>query len=716
MINTERSLLTMSILLASTTQAYAQQDAISNQFDYDSNGSSSADLQSLYAQTQISGRQFYGKNVDYIGDYPVYTNFLTTNPTSAQGVYTQRVNLTQAKNQPQIQPQSQQVVDLRTNKSENRSAVVQTATSAPVLVAASQPNPEQIMATNTVVDLRNQAQQAVVADSTAISDTHTLGAAASGVTSTTTAQTHVSQDAIIIAPKQTHAAVANEDVVIDVTNIDNVDDVQLYAQARTAPVAIEQLNAPILTTTVNNTTYNYSHNHTAKDSGSGRTDAVTSDAIISDAVASDSVASDAVNTVVAEDVMPVAIEKPVYDETTPAVQPSEAVVASNEPQAVDRTTIEPTQPQGVDNNVGVNVDNGQAQPVAPQVAAQTKPVSPSSPVVAEQTTPSMVVDKKPQSADEALATQEGDATSEKNLEEVFTANEKRYSLVKKGNWGVTYDVSYSYYRDTRLDLATASGASTITRLRIEEDAQHTVVNSFDMQYGLQDNLTLSASVPIVAKSDLAKDSSTVGLGDVSLGARWEPFPLERDKLPLIFNASVSLPVGKSPYEVNSVTGMSTGKGYYSFSGGVSTRKYIDPVVLFGSASVNYGIERTGLNQQRGNTTLTGMKPNLGFGFAIGFAYSLNYDVSLTMSYQQSFQVGSEFTFRDNQLNKDGQRVERVVTSADQSSAALNFAMGVRVSPETIVNTSVGIGLTEDAPDVTVGLSFPLDFLGFGKKN
>ena len=40
---------------------------------------------------------------------------------------------------------------------------------------------------------------------------------------------------------------------------------------------------------------------------------------------------------------------------------------------------------------------------------------------------------------------------------------------------------------------------------------------------------------------------------------------------------------------------------------------------------------------------------------------------------------------------------------------------MRVSPETIVNGSVGIGLTEDAPDISLGLSFPLDFLGFGKR-
>ena len=88
--------------------------------------------------------------------------------------------------------------------------------------------------------------------------------------------------------------------------------------------------------------------------------------------------------------------------------------------------------------------------------------------------------------------------------------------------------------------------------------------------------------------------------------------------------------------------------------------------------------------------------------SVGFAYSLNYDVSLTMSYQQSFASGSEFKFLSGE----------VATPADQTSASMNFSLGVRVSPKTIVNGSVGFGLTEDAPDVSLGLSFPLDFVDF----
>lgn len=343
---------------------------------------------------------------------------------------------------------------------------------------------------------------------------------------------------------------------------------------------------------------------------------------------------------------------------------------------------------------------------AQRTAAPAQPKKPAA-------TPSMVL-KKPAKATDVLKKQEGDASSEKNLKEVFTASEKRYSLLKQGNWGLNYDARYSYYRDSRIDIATEQNSSRILRFRVEEDAQHTMTNTLGLQYGLRDNVTLSADLPIVAKTDLGKDTQTVGLGDVGLGVRWEPFPLQKGRLPLIVSANVSLPTGDSPYKIDRAKGLSTGKGYYSFGGGVSTRKYVDPVVLFGSASLNYGIAETGLNQSIGSRTLTGIKPNISAGMALGFAYSLNYDVSLTMSYQQAFAVGSEFTSRYRDP-KDSKLKEITSKSADQTSATLNMALGVRVSPKTIVNTSVGIGLTEDTPDVSFGVSFPLDFSGFGKK-
>ncbi|MGB8697205.1 hypothetical protein [Acinetobacter sp.] len=306
-------------------------------------------------------------------------------------------------------------------------------------------------------------------------------------------------------------------------------------------------------------------------------------------------------------------------------------------------------------------------------------------------------------ASSALQQQEGDASKETNLQEVFTSNERQYSLIKKGDISSYYDIDYTYYRDTQIDAEMARGQ--LYQLRVQENATHSITNTFTAQYGILDNLTFTASLPLVAKTDLLKDASTAGLGDISFGARWEPFPLKAGRLPLILFGNISTKTGDSPYEINAADDLSTGKGYYSAGVGASTRKYIDPVVLFASVSANYGFKETGLNQRRGSRVIDEFTPGISGGFAFGFAYSFNYDVSMTMSYQQSFNTGSEFTYSSGES----------YSPADQTSSTLAISLGVRVSPETIVNGTVGIGLTEDAPDVSLGLSFPLDILGFGKK-
>ncbi|MBJ9723487.1 hypothetical protein I5515_16990 [Acinetobacter calcoaceticus] len=349
----------------------------------------------------------------------------------------------------------------------------------------------------------------------------------------------------------------------------------------------------------------------------------------------------------------------------------------------------------------------------PEVTAKTNSVQDGGTV---STTEAVSTESAPASANpevhqaaNALQKKEGDATQETNLQEVFTSNERQYSLIKRGVFSAYYDLDYTYYRDTKIDLALADNSSQLNRLRVEEDANHTLTNSFTVQYGILDNLTLSATLPFVAKSEIIRNTTTAGLGDISLGARWEPFPLKQGRLPLVLFGSLSSKTGDSPYEIG-LDELSTGKGYYSAGIGASTRKYIDPVVLFASASANYGFKETGLNQARGAGAngpryLQSFDPGISGGFAFGFAYSFNYDVSLTMSYQQSFNTNAEFQFNNGESYK----------SPDQSSAMLSFALGVRVSPETIVNGTVGIGLTQDSPDVSLGLSFPLDFIGFGKK-
>lgn len=311
------------------------------------------------------------------------------------------------------------------------------------------------------------------------------------------------------------------------------------------------------------------------------------------------------------------------------------------------------------------------------------------------------------SAREALQQKSGDASTEKNLEEVFQASAKTYSLLTAGKVGLLFDVDYSYYRDSRIDIAISDNSSTLTRFRIEEDAQNTFTNNLELSYGVWDNLTFTTSLPFIAKFDTQSDLQTYGLGDISFGVRWQPVPLKRGLPTTTLFASLSTATGDSPYDLNLSQDLSTGKGYYSLSAGASISKVADPIVLFASGSFSTNTRISDLDQNRGGRVLNSVEPGDSIGFSMGLAYALNYDVSMTASFQQSYSFSSTYSFAPDNSNPEG----AIVNTAAQVSASLNFSLGLRTNSSRIVNVSLGYGLTEDTPDVTLGFSLPIDFLG-----
>lgn len=347
-----------------------------------------------------------------------------------------------------------------------------------------------------------------------------------------------------------------------------------------------------------------------------------------------------------------------------------------------------------------------APPLAPagaaEVPAAAVPAAEASPVA----TPAPSTPAVPTSADkarDALAEKESDASAEKNLEEVFQAAEKQYSLLKAGDISMGYSVSYSYFRADRIDLAVGEGGG-ISRFMIEQDAQHSFSNSFSFDYGIRDNLTFSTGLPMVVKHDTVKNISGVALGDVSLGLRWQPFSIKRGAPSTTLFGTFSTATGDSPYTINPLTDLSSGKGYYAASFGASSSKVIDPAVVFGSLSYTMAFDVADLNQNRFGRVLTEFHPGDSIGFSFGLAYSLSYDLSINASYSQSYAFQSEYLFSDGSF----------VGSEDSTSASVSTSVGIRMSPTRIVNVGFGFGLTPESPNVSLSLSLPIDIAGLKK--
>jgi len=300
-------------------------------------------------------------------------------------------------------------------------------------------------------------------------------------------------------------------------------------------------------------------------------------------------------------------------------------------------------------------------------------------------------------AREALAKKEGDVDQAALLKQTLPATDKQYSLIRKGALALTYDLSYAYIGSQVINAKFTD--STLTLFDIQNTRAHTVTNTLSTDYGLLDNLTGNITLPLVSKysqSDAFSGLSN-GIGDIAMGLRWQPLSQSRELPALTTSATVRLPTGRSPFKTIANQGLATGAGYGSLSLGANASKVMDPVAIFGSLSLTYGLPATHLDQQVDNATLVKMSPGASLGFGMGFAYALSYKVSTTLSFQETVSARSRLTLADGSSNQ----------TAPQTSGVLSFGLGVRATPQTTMNVSVGVGLGPDSPSFTLGFNMPL---------
>ncbi|RZG78749.1 hypothetical protein EXE10_16965, partial [Acinetobacter sp. WCHAc060033] len=97
------------------------------------------------------------------------------------------------------------------------------------------------------------------------------------------------------------------------------------------------------------------------------------------------------------------------------------------------------------DSAGAVSDGAATEAIKAEEATQTEAIAPAKEEVKinKDETKSLAPKAGTQAA-EALQKQEGDASQETNLQEVFTSNERQYSLIKKGEISTFYDLDYSY--------------------------------------------------------------------------------------------------------------------------------------------------------------------------------------------------------------------------------------------------------------------------------
>ncbi|GAA4021250.1 transporter [Actimicrobium antarcticum] len=217
-----------------------------------------------------------------------------------------------------------------------------------------------------------------------------------------------------------------------------------------------------------------------------------------------------------------------------------------------------------------------------------------------------------------------------------------------------------------------------------------------------------------AFSDGSINSKSVG--DINAGVYFQLPKRAPSDLDWIVSTRLKAPTGRDPFGIklrentdpnnNNLlipTRQPTGNGVWATTFGMSMLKVTDPMVLFANLGYTYNFKRGFSDLSSSLTTSTPGDVKLGnvWSLGAGFALALNEKTSVSFSYAQSLQQVSR-------LRPDGGNWVRQVGS-DSNSVSFNTGLTHQLTPRLSMVGTVSMGLTPDAPDVSVGVKFPYSF-------
>jgi hypothetical protein len=247
-------------------------------------------------------------------------------------------------------------------------------------------------------------------------------------------------------------------------------------------------------------------------------------------------------------------------------------------------------------------------------------------------------------------------------------------LIRRGEVGLELDTFYS--TDTREDFVVVGGAVGRAEVRTRAAGSTLIV-----RYGLLNDLEADVRVPFVyadQKIDLGVtrlNLDDAGLGDVRAGLRYQVWRETAGTPDVVLSVEGKSRTGDEPL---------LGTGHWNVGGSIALIKTLDPVVFFGRLGYSATLEREGRN------------PGDEIFYQLGIGYSLNDRVSLSTQL-----IGA--VIGHTELD------DTTVRRSDLDILSLQLGVTVLVTRKLFVEPIVNFGLSEDAPDVIVGLNLVYRF-------
>lgn len=241
------------------------------------------------------------------------------------------------------------------------------------------------------------------------------------------------------------------------------------------------------------------------------------------------------------------------------------------------------------------------------------------------------------------------------------------------------------------------------------------------RYGITERLEVAARVPYVYRNDRIqstgvndptfnrlRDLEGMGVGDAEFGGHYQ-INAGADEWPIfIGNVRVKAPTGTGPFDVERnaaglETELPTGSGFWTVEPSVTALVPVDPVVLFGNLGYSYSMGRdidveipdaSRDRVARIGRVDPGDSVNLSFGVGVAF----NERFSLSVGYEHNYVFATTTEVDGIEYEGDTAHV-----------ASFLFGGNFRLNESWSTDLRIAAGLTEEAPDARVTLSFPYRF-------
>ncbi len=297
-------------------------------------------------------------------------------------------------------------------------------------------------------------------------------------------------------------------------------------------------------------------------------------------------------------------------------------------------------------------------------------------------------------------------------------------------FGFDLGLGYSHFDNARISLNgfLALDAIFLGTISIDQITSDIFTVDPTIRYGVSDRLFVDANLPLLYRSSnfrsggaggsasalVEKTVRDAGIGDLSIGASYRLFAETAARPDVVVSARVKFPTGRHPFGVEFVEvegsegnlevprSLATGTGVYGGSLGVAVLKTLDPMVVFGNFTYFHNFERDFADIDENEGDVPG-RVTLGdaWQFGAGLAFALNDKSSIAMSYSQRI-------VNRTRLTPEGLG-ERVVAGSQANVGIVNLGATFSLGPRLALVTNVGIGLTDDSPDMSFNVRLPFRF-------